>query len=59
MIKVMALKYDMKIKRAQYITQNNELSQEFSFCHPRAQFHLNQVYFLDHHFGIFSAENQK
>ena len=38
------LKYDMKIKRAQYITKNNELSQEFSFCHPRAQFHLNQVY---------------
>ena len=38
------LRYDMKIKRAQYITKNNQLNQEFSFCHPRAQFHLNQVY---------------
>ena len=38
------LKYDMKIKRAQYIIKNNELSQEFKFCHPVAQFHLNEVY---------------
>ena len=38
------LRFDMKIKRAQYITKNNQLSQEFNFCHPRAQFHLNQVY---------------
>ena len=37
-------KYDMKIKRAQYIAKNNELSQEFNFCHPLAQFHLNTVY---------------
>ena len=38
------LRHDMKIKRAKYIAKNNELSQEFNFCHPLAQFHLNQVY---------------
>ena len=38
------LKQDMKMKRAQYIARNNEIAQEFQFCHPFAQFHLNQVY---------------
>ena len=38
------MKCDMRIKRAQYITKNNDLCQEFSFCHPLAKFHLNQVY---------------
>ena len=37
------LRYDMKIKRAQYITKNNELNQEFSFCHLLDKFHLNHV----------------
>ena len=38
------MRYDMRVKRAQYIAKNNELSQEFRFCHPLAQFHLNEVY---------------
>ena len=38
------LKYDMKMKRAQYITKNNDICQEFAFCHPATKFHLNQVY---------------
>ena len=38
------LRYDMKIKRAQYVSKNNELNQEFRFCHPLAKFHLNHVY---------------
>ena len=42
--KMNGMKNDMRIKRAQYITKNNDLCQEFSFCHPLAKFHLNQVY---------------
>ena len=34
----------MKRKRAQYISKNNEIRQEFQFCHPLAQFHVNQIY---------------
>ena len=42
--KLDGLKQDMRVKRAQYITKNNELCQEFLPCHPRAKFHLNYVY---------------
>ena len=42
--KINGMKHDMRIKRAKYISKNNELSQEFHFCHPRTKFHLNQVY---------------
>ena len=42
--KVDGLKQDMRVKRAQYITKNNELCQEFISCHPRTKFHLNYVY---------------
>ena len=38
------LKHDMMRKRAQYISKNNEIMQEFRFCHPLAQFHINQIY---------------
>ena len=38
------MKCDMRNKRAQYITKNNDLCQEFAFCHPLTKFHLNQVY---------------
>ena len=38
------LKHDIRTKRAQYITKNNDLAQEFHFCHPVAKFHLNSIY---------------
>ena len=38
------LKKDIRMKRAEYINKNNEIIQEFSFCHPKAIFHLNKVY---------------
>ena len=38
------MKTDMKAKRAMYIAKNNQLAQEFHFCHPQTQFHLNYVY---------------
>ena len=35
---------DIKIKRARFIERNNELIQEFNFCHPKTLVHLNFVY---------------
>ena len=42
--KIDGMRQDLKIKRAQYIAKNNNLYQEFSFCHPHTRFHLNSVY---------------
>ena len=42
--KVDGMKLDMKIKRANYINKNNELCQEFHFCHPITKFEFNQIY---------------
>ena len=42
--KIDGLKKDMRVKRAKYITKNNELCQEFHHCHPQTKFHLNYVY---------------
>ena len=42
--KIDGLKKDMKIKRAGYIDKNNDILQEFSFCHPKTKFRLNMIY---------------
>ena len=42
--KVNGMQLDIKQKRAQYITKNNELIQEFSFSHPDAVMRVNQIY---------------
>ena len=42
--KIDGMKLDLKQKRAQYITKNNELIQEFSFSHPDSQLKINQIY---------------
>ena len=42
--KIDGMKQDIKVKRAQYITKNNDLAQEFFFCHPATQFHINSIY---------------
>ena len=38
------IKQDMKTKRAMTIQKNNEICQEFSFCHPATKLMLNQIY---------------
>ena len=38
------IKRDMKMKRAMAIQKNNELCQEFRFCHPTTKLTLNQIY---------------
>ena len=38
------MKQDLLIKRAQYIDKNNELEQEFYFCHPQTKFKVNKIY---------------
>ena len=38
------IKKDMKIKRAIAVQKNNELCQEFYFCHPTTKLKLNQIY---------------
>ena len=42
--KIDGMKQDIKIKRANYINKNNDICQEFHFCHPVTKFHLNSVY---------------
>ena len=37
--KMDGMKHDICVKRAQYITKNNDLAQEFHFCHPVTQLH--------------------
>ena len=38
------MQQDMKQKRAQFITKNNDLLQEFSFAHPDSILKMNQIY---------------
>ena len=38
------MKHDIRVKRAKYITKNNDLVQEFKHCHPKTQFQLNEIY---------------
>ena len=42
--KIDGMKNDQRIKQAQYINKNNELEQEFHFCHPRTKFKINRIY---------------
>jgi len=38
------MKKDTLVKRANYIDKNCKLKQEFHFCHPDIQFHINRIY---------------
>ena len=38
------MKQDLRTKRAEYINKNNELEQEFYFCHPKTKFDVNKIY---------------
>ena len=42
--KIDGMKHDLAIKQAQYINKNNELQQEFHFCHPQTKFSVNKIY---------------
>ena len=42
--KLDGMKHDIRVKRAKYITKNNDLVQEFRYCHPNTQFQLNEIY---------------
>ena len=61
--KIDGLKLDLKQKKANFISKNNELLKEFSFAHPKTLLKVNQVY--NTHFtgsplwDIFSAESVK
>ena len=38
------MKMDIMNKRAKYIQKNNELMQEFYFCHPKTKIEINSIY---------------
>jgi hypothetical protein len=42
--KIDGMKHDLRIKQAQFINKNNELEQEFHFCHPQTKFAVNKIY---------------
>ena len=42
--KINGMKHDLTIKQAQYINKNNDLEQEFYFCHPQTKFNINKIY---------------
>ena len=44
--KMNAMQLDIKQKKAQYITKNSDLIQEFHFSHPCALVRINQIYNL-------------
>ena len=54
------MRQDLKIKQAQFISKNNDLEQEFYFCHPQTKFSVNKIY--NSHFtgsplwNLFSSE---
>ena len=60
--KINGMKIDIRNKRANYITKNNELIQEFYFAHPKTKLELNQLY--NSHFtgsplwDLFSRESE-
>ena len=42
--KINGQKQDIKIKRASYISKNNDLMQEFAFSHPKTKIKVNNIY---------------
>ena len=42
--KIDGMKTDLKIKRADYISKNNDILQEFGFSHPKTKIMMNSVY---------------
>ena len=54
------MKMDISVKRAQFISKNNEILQEFNFSHPKTKISINSIY--NSHFtgsclwDLFSAE---
>ena len=42
--KIDGMLHDIVVKRGRYIARNNELIQEFQFCHPDTKFQLNEIY---------------
>ena len=38
------MKGDLKIKRAEYISKNNDILQEFGFSHPKTKMLINSIY---------------
>ena len=42
--KVNGMKKDIMIKRAEYIQKNNDILQEFGFCHPSSKIQINSIY---------------
>ena len=42
--KIDGMRMDLKIKRADYINKNNDILQEFGFCHPKTKIRINSVY---------------
>ena len=61
--KIDGLKQDLRIKQARYTDKNNDLEQEFYFCHPQTKFTVNRIY--NSHFtgsplwNLFSPEAVK
>ena len=57
------MKFDMKVKKAQFVTKNCELNQEFYFSHPSTRFKVSNI-FCSHFTGsplwnLFSADAVK
>ena len=42
--KIDGMKKDLVNKRANYISKNNEIMQEFHFAHPKTKVYVNQIY---------------
>ena len=42
--RINGLKQDIRIKRANYVTKNNELYQEFNYAHPQTKLKLNNIF---------------
>ena len=38
------MKMDISVKRAQFISKNNEILQEFNFSHPKTKISINSIY---------------
>ena len=56
--KINGMSQDIIEKRAQYITRNNELLQEFSFAHPTTKCLINNV-FNTHFSGTYLITPQE
>ena len=42
--KIDGMLHDILVKRGRYVARNNELNQEFHYCHPHTKFQLNEIY---------------